>query len=389
MAILHDVKSGIPTRYRAFSCAFLEAWTLFQFRGWLVRKTTLEPGGRQHANVGAFAKLPDATRVFVRNFAPGVLDIIRFRGKEVVLALREAGIRMAEVGLAVPCGELKSPLEGVPLANGSSIQFDRELLVDLALSRHAHWMAMREQSWLSPFTEMHQDRNHKAHKRFHRERPEPAWDADLVSVYGDCYALAQFTEESFHTLLEASTDSPLQLKVYGEALSTEFRSSWAQHFVSYAEGWRWHVRGTKPPTEARGVEELLFAQDRAEALLDCVRLYGMAAIAHLKEVGSQLLCIGASATAVKEFDPTAGVSLRDGSVAAIEEGLLEDLADEHRLIFEQLLAGYAEFPFRRVRALSERGSAPSLDRDKARVYGLAVALAALTESQWHELCSAT
>lgn len=389
MVISYDVKSGIPTRHRAFSCDFLEAWTLFQFRGWLVRKTTLEPGGRLHANVGAFAKLPDATRVFVRNFAPGVLDIIRFHGKEVVLALRDAGMRMAEVGLAVPCGELKSPLEGVPLADGSTIQFERELLVDLALSRHAHWMAMREQSWLSPFNELHQDRNHKAHKRFIRERPEPAWDADIISVYGDCYALAQFTEESFHTLLEAAADSPLQLKVYGEALSTEFRTSWARHFVDYADGWRWRVRRLKPPEGALGTEELLFAHDRAEALLDCLRLYGMEAMARLKVVGSQLLSVGASASAVKEFDPPAGVLLLDGSLAAIERGLLDDLADEHRLIFEQLLARYAEYPFRRVRALSERGSAPSLDRDRARVYGLAVALAGLTESQWHELCSAT
>ena len=389
MVISYDVKSGIPTRHRAFSCDFLEEWTLFQFRGWLVRKTTLEPGGRLHKDVGAFAKLPDATRVFVRNFAPGLLDIIRFHGREVVLALREAGMRMAETGLAVSCGELQSPIDGVPLADGSKIQFDRELLVDLALSRHAHWMAMREQSWLSPFVELHQDRKHKVHRPFVRERPEPAWDPDIVSVYGDCYALAHFTEESFQTLLDASADSPLRLKVYGEALSTEFHLAWTQHFLAFADGWRWKARGMTPPEAMLAIEDLLFAYDRAEALLDCLRLYGVDAIERLKAVGLQLLQIGASASAVKDFDPASGVSLLDGSVAAIEEGLLDDLADEHRLIFEQLLARYAEYPFKRVRALSERGSAPSLDRDKTRVYGLAVALAALPESQWQELCSAT
>ena len=393
MVIPNEVKSGIPTRHRAFNPAFLEAWTLFQFRGWLVRKTTLEKGGRSHKDVGAFAKLPEATRVFVRNFAPGLLDIFRFKGRAVVQEMREAGMRMDSVGLAAPCGDLEHPLEGIPLADGTTIEFERELLLDLAFSRHEHWMAVREHSWLSPYEALHQDRRHKAHKAFCRSTPGATWDADIVSVYGDCYALAHLSDEAFQTLLDATPESALPLKVYGEALSERFRSAWAMHFVDFADGWRWRARGLVPPCTKSEIEDRLFALDRAEAILDCLRLYGVDVLEQLRDVGSQLLRIGATERSLKDFDPIVGVSLLDGSTASIDSTLLDDLADEHRLIYERLLAGYAEYPFRRVRELAQRHSAPSLNRDKTRLYGVALSLAALTLGTlpvdlWHELCSA-
>ncbi len=389
MRISYGVKPGIPTRHRAFDSTYLDDWTLYQFRGWLVRKTTLEKDGRSHESVGAFANLPEATRVFVKAFAPGLLDIMRFKGREVVAALREAGERMDRVGLAVPGGELKSPLEGLPLNDGSIIRFDRELLIDLAFSRHAHWMAVREHSWLSPYVELHQNRKHKAHKAFCRGRPEPAWDPDVVSVYGDCYALAHFSDEGMQTVLDASAETSLSLQVYGEALSEEFRTFWGHYAAETAEFWRYAMRGLIVKANSRPAEDKQFALDRSEAMLECLRLYGGEALTRLRSVGMKIRQIGASEQAIKEFDPSVGMSLLDGSVASLDGELLEELAEEHRLLFEQLLAGYSVHPFRRVRELAERESAPSLDRDKARIYGYSVALATLNEQQWSELLSAS
>lgn len=387
LTIPFGVKSGIPTRHRAFSPELLEAWTVYQFRGWLVRKGNLERGGLDHHDRKALATIPESTLVFIRNLAPGLLDIFRFQGQELVQEMRESGLRINDSGLAAPAGGLPNPIEGLPLADGTMIKFDRELLLDLAYSRHHHWMAVREQSWLTPYQELWQDKNHKAHKRFNRAAPDSSWDGDIVSIYGDCYALAHLSDDEFEALYAAASPTRLNLKVYGEAFSSEFRSSWPEHFLTYADGWRRIVAGELVSTKQVAAEQRQLALDRSEAVLDCLRLYGVNAVTHLREVGNELLTGGVNRDTIEGLDPIAGLTLNDGGLARIDSELISDLGEEHRLLYRSILGSYQLHPVRRVRELCTKSVSESLVRDQTRIYGFAVALAfaTLPENFWAEI----
>ncbi len=210
---------------------------------------------------------------------------------------------------------------------------------------------------------------------------------------------AAYKNEPIHQLV-ADKPTPTQpLRSSSEVFSVEFKRWFAEWQFSHA--WLWRKRVEPGGTSNESVrrfsslpeKDLKFIEKMSEGILEYLRLWGSSALTHLREVGTKMHEIGVDLDVGENVLPLKGIPLKDGSMAVIDQGLLNALAYDNHILWTHirewtwtLKDTSLHQPQRRDHAAWDR-MRPDIrwNGDRGNIYGLAISVAMMPDEMFKVL----